>query len=251
MDKKILWFSLLALVVLAIGVSSVSARGWLDREGDIDPEKVVERQSQMFEQQADLLGISIDQLKEYWAQGKNIMEIAEELGFSQEDLQEKRQAECQARLEQELQNLVENGTITQEQADARLEAMQNREIGEGGFQNQHKTGIAGEVSDISGTTITLSSKQGFGEEATDITYAIDASNATVEKISQDSDGKPSKTTISVSDIQIGDIIMVRGEVDDTSVVAKKIVSGQPNKGFLHGSRPGGKFGPMKSGFMGF
>lgn len=148
-NKKILVFSLLALTVLATaGVSSASAHGWFGWGGTLEPEKVVERQNQMFEQQANLFDINIDQVKEYWAQGKNMREIAEELNISDEDLQEKMQAERQVRMGQELQILVDGGVITQTQADARLSAMENMPIkgkfmhGRGGFMGKrgHRQG---------------------------------------------------------------------------------------------------------------
>jgi len=126
MNKKILLFSILTLVVLAtVGISSVSAHGWFGLGGILEPEKVVERQNQMFEQQANLLDINVDKVKDYWAQGKNVREIVTELGISNEDLQAKMQVQRQTRLEQELQILVDNGVITQAQADTRLSAMKN------------------------------------------------------------------------------------------------------------------------------
>jgi len=97
-------------------------------------------------------------------------------------------------------------------------------------QGQHGLGVMGKVSSIDGTIIILTGKQGFGEDATDVTYTIDASNATVRKFTASSEGKPTETVISASDIQVGDMIMVRGEVDGTSVVAKEIMTGQPGQG---------------------
>lgn len=125
-NNKILIFSLLVLSIFtALGISSASAHGWFHGFADIDPAKITERQNQMFENQANLLGINIDQIKEYWAQGKNMREIAEELNISDEDLQKKIQDQRKAGLEQELKILVDNGVITQAQADLRLKAMEN------------------------------------------------------------------------------------------------------------------------------
>jgi membrane-bound inhibitor of C-type lysozyme len=95
---------------------------------------------------------------------------------------------------------------------------------------QHEPGIVGKVSTISGTTITLDGKKGFGKDATDIIYTVDDSNATVKKIAEGTDGKPYETTITVSDIKAGDMIMVKGTVSGTTVTATEIMSGRPGKG---------------------
>jgi len=38
----------------------------------------------MFENKAGLFGISVDEMKDYWAEGKNFKEIAEAEGITQE-----------------------------------------------------------------------------------------------------------------------------------------------------------------------
>lgn len=151
MNKKTLLFSFLALAVLAgaatISSASAQSRGWFGGFGNVDPEKTAERQSQMFEQQADLLGVNVDKIKEYWAQGKNMKEIAEELGLSQEDLRAKTKELRQENMQQHLQSLVDSGVITQEQADSRIQIMESgADYGKfghgkggcrmGGFENQ-------------------------------------------------------------------------------------------------------------------
>jgi hypothetical protein len=70
-------------------------------------------------------------------------------------------------------------------------------------------GQMGTVSSISGNTITLTGKNGT-------TYTIDASNSKVEKVS----------TVSVSNIAVGDSLMVQGTTSGTTVTAKNIVDGQ-------------------------
>ncbi|HVU75310.1 MAG TPA: DUF5666 domain-containing protein [Candidatus Paceibacterota bacterium] len=71
-------------------------------------------------------------------------------------------------------------------------------------------GALGTVRAINGSTITLAGTDGQ-------TYTVDASAATVRKTS----------TISVSDINIGDTIGVRGTISGTSVSAKDIMDGTP------------------------
>jgi hypothetical protein len=70
-------------------------------------------------------------------------------------------------------------------------------------------GQMGTVTAVNGNTITLTGKNGTS-------YTVDASNATVEKIS----------TVSVSNIQTGDTLMVQGTTSGTNVTAKNIVDGQ-------------------------
>ena len=65
---------------------------------------------------ADALGISADELEAARAEGKTIREIAEEQGIDLADLQ----ATIESAFETRLQELVDAGTITQEQADRLL-----------------------------------------------------------------------------------------------------------------------------------
>jgi len=67
--------------------------------------------------------------------------------------------------------------------------------------------IAGTVTTISGTTITITNKN-------NVVYTIDASNAKIEK---------GRTSASVSDITAGDKIIAQGAINGTSVVATSII----------------------------
>lgn len=73
-----------------------------------------------------------------------------------------------------------------------------------------KRGKEGTVSAVNGNTITLTGSDGT-------TYTVDASNAKVSKTTQ----------INVSDITIGDTLMVQGSVSGTSVTAVHIMDGLP------------------------
>jgi Domain of unknown function (DUF5666) len=106
----------------------------------------------------------------------------------------------------------------------------NRPMGAPGQRNGQGSMISGTVSAISGTTITLSGKQGFNPGAAAVSYTIDASNATFNKFSQGADGRPTSTAISLSDIQVGNTITVRGTVSGTAVTAKVISTGQIGRG---------------------
>lgn len=84
-----------------------------------DPDKFVEH----LNQQASLLGVSIDEMKTFWSEGKGINEIATEKGITKEQLQAKMKAAHDVKMATSLKTLVEKGIITQAQADARQNAI--------------------------------------------------------------------------------------------------------------------------------
>ena len=129
--NKFLSFLLVSLGVLTFaGAGIVSAHGGgLGGWGffsDWTPEDIASRFQSMFEQKAELLGISVDDYKTKWAEGKNFMQIAEENGVTQEQLQEKMQQARQEQLREQLNALVGQGIISQEQADQRFNAIQEQ-----------------------------------------------------------------------------------------------------------------------------
>lgn len=111
-----------------LGAGIASAHGWSSK---IDPQETADRQSAMFQDQADLLGLSVAEVKEAWAQGKDLRALAEEKGISQEDLRTRMDAKRKEQQKAELQALVDKGVITQAQADAR-QAVQEKRASEGG-----------------------------------------------------------------------------------------------------------------------
>lgn len=100
-----------------------------------DPSVWTQNFEEKMKEQASVLGISIADLKASWAQGKNIHDIAKEKGVSDTDLRAKMQAQKTEQMKQYLKTLVDNGSITQAQADARLKFSQdkktNKKQGEG------------------------------------------------------------------------------------------------------------------------
>lgn len=82
-------------------------------------------------------------------------------------------------------------------------------------------GVRGTVSAVDGTTITVVSK-GFGDNASETTYTVDASNA---KFLKSTTGGAEPAEVTISDIAIGDEIGVRGEVSGTSVTATEVIDG--------------------------
>lgn len=99
------------------------------------------------------------------------------------------------------------------------------QITDGTFPARVPPAATGTVSAISGSAITLTSKNGT-------TYSVDASNATIMKAptaSQTTTGttptRPTPTTITVADIQVGDTLMVQGTTSGTSITATSIFDG--------------------------
>ena len=135
--KKTLTLSLLTLGIIGlVGAGTVSAHGWFM---GASPEEMAERQSAIFTQHAEMLGITQEQYIDGWAEGKNMMEIAEEYGITQEELQEKMQKQRKAQMQERIQAMVDNGVISQKQADQRLQFMEENGFrggfgGRGGFR---------------------------------------------------------------------------------------------------------------------
>ena len=122
MKTYIVLAALPVLIVSVLAINFVSAHGWFK----LSLEDAAERKSVMFEQKAALLGVSVEEMKNAWAEGKNFHELMEESGLTKEDLK----ARMKARMAEHLQALVNEEVITQEQADQRSEA-----VGEGkGFK---------------------------------------------------------------------------------------------------------------------
>jgi hypothetical protein len=100
--------------------------------------------------------------------------------------------------------------------------------------------VAGNVSAINGSTLTITNKS-------NVTYTIDASNAKIVE---------GQNAISVSNIAVGDNVIVQGTISETSVTASSIIderasgtaSTSPANGHP-GSRPAGIFGSIGGFFM--
>ncbi len=141
MKKKTLLSSLAVIGFASLaGISFASAHGgfgWLG--SNIDPEKFAEGQQAMFQEQADMLGININKVKNYWSEGKSLKEIAAAENITTKQLQEKMKQAREEKIKAQLQSLVDKGIITQEQANARLKVMKEKIVngklgyGMGGF----------------------------------------------------------------------------------------------------------------------
>jgi hypothetical protein len=78
----------------------------------------------MFAEQAKILGVSVDEVKTAWAEGKNMWELAKAKGISEDTIKAKMQSLREERMKEELSALVSKGIITQAQADSRLKSIQ-------------------------------------------------------------------------------------------------------------------------------
>ncbi len=132
MKKKYFAYAILpALALIVASTSIASAQGWFRGLNSVNPEECVQRHEEMFNNQAEFLGLSIEDLKNAWVEGKNFHEIAEEQGITQEQIREHFAEKAGEQMRNRLQILVDNEVINQEQADQRLESMKNK-FGENG-----------------------------------------------------------------------------------------------------------------------
>jgi hypothetical protein len=113
---------------------------------------------------------------------------------------------------------------------------------------QHGTPPAafGKVTAVNGDDITITA-QGKNS-TTGTTYTVDATNATITKRTAPTTqgAKPTSTTITVSQVAVGDMLSVQGTVSGTTITATSINDGQ---GGFGGGR-GGMMGGRGQGVMG-
>ncbi len=109
-----------------LGTTIASAHGLFGSNPILTPEQLSQRQQTMFENEAKILGISVADVKEAWADGKTFKQIIAEKGLSEADIKTRMQAERDTQMKEQLSQLVAKGTITQAQADRRLKAMQTK-----------------------------------------------------------------------------------------------------------------------------
>lgn len=104
---------------------SASAHGLVGMGQNLSPDEIATRQQNMFQEQAQIFGLTVDEVKNAWAEGKSLKDVAKEKGISQADIAKRMQDAEEARLKTQLQTLVDKGVITQAQADKRLENLKN------------------------------------------------------------------------------------------------------------------------------
>lgn len=132
MNKKWALYALVPAMGLTFaGVNLAAAHGWYGGGFNTSPEDIATHQAAMFQSQSSIFGLSVDEIKNAWADGKDLRDIAKEKGMTDEQI---RTAMANAHKEQmraHLQALVDKGIITQDQADRRTKAMETR-LQEGG-----------------------------------------------------------------------------------------------------------------------
>jgi len=80
---------------------------------------------QKFDSWSKILGISVDKVKNYWVQGKNLNDMIKAENLNLTDIQNRMKQIRLDNARQNLQKLVDSGIITQDQMNQRLEFMQN------------------------------------------------------------------------------------------------------------------------------
>jgi hypothetical protein len=108
-----------------LGVNAASAHGMFGPMNNLSVEDVAAQQQNMFQDQATLLGVTVDEVKNAWAEGKSLQTLAQEKGITQDQLQQRMKDAQLAKTKTMLQGLVTKGIITQTQADKRLTSIQN------------------------------------------------------------------------------------------------------------------------------
>lgn len=114
----------------------------------LTPQQIADAQTNRFQQEANLLGVSVDDIKNAWAQGKSFQQLAQDKGITQQQLQQKMQDLRLQQMKDNLKALVDKGVITQAQADQRLQFMQTQQQngqgkGRGFGRGMHGMGMMG------------------------------------------------------------------------------------------------------------
>jgi DNA-binding phage protein len=124
--KNIIMGTTLGVLLLGVTVPALaSAHGMFGFGGsNATPAEQAARQIERFTSEANLLGVTVDEIKNYWAQGKGVREIAKEKGISEETLRAKMTELRNTQMKTHLATLVSQGVITQAQADTRLAFME-------------------------------------------------------------------------------------------------------------------------------
>lgn len=148
--KMILCSAFPTLVGLGLlAATAVSAHGFfwgmggMGIMGGVNSDQYATNLQTMFQNEASALGISVDDVKNGWAEGKSIAQIAQEHGITEDQLQQKMKDARLNALKSNLQTLVSKGVITQAQTDQRLQFMQNKSqnMGKRGGRGMHGMGF--------------------------------------------------------------------------------------------------------------
>lgn len=106
-----------------LGAGVASAHGLFLGMGNLNPADAATRQQTMFSQQAQMLGVSVDDVKNAWAKGESLQDLAKEKGITQDQIEQRMQQAMKDQQQAVLKALVDKGVITQAQADQRAQFM--------------------------------------------------------------------------------------------------------------------------------
>ena len=119
----------LGLSLLGAGVASAHGLGF---SMNATPDEIATRQQSMFTHEAELLGVTVDEVKTAWSSGKTMQDLMTEKGITKEQVQARMKEDSKAQTATMLKALVDKGVITQAQADQRSQIMQKQiESGKG------------------------------------------------------------------------------------------------------------------------
>lgn len=116
------YLTLFLISTLLVTATSAFAFGGWGKGWKIgfDIDKAVEKIQLMFEKWAKFLGLDVEKIKNYWAEGLSPKEIMEKEGISEEKVRENIKNLRLEQLKEFLQKLVDKGIITKEQMEKRL-----------------------------------------------------------------------------------------------------------------------------------
>ncbi len=126
MNKKtLLKTALIPSIGMAI-LSITSASAMMFGPTNISADELATRQASMFQQQAEIIGVSVDEVKAAWASGKDLKTLASEKGISMDTIKQKMETKRLEAQKATLATLVQKGVITQAQADQRIATMNQK-----------------------------------------------------------------------------------------------------------------------------
>ena len=137
--KKNTLFSLAAIGLLAtIGVTVASASQFgLNKANPPDEATLAANRTQMISDIAQTAGIDSSALKTEIESGRWLPAILQDMNVDLDSFHEKMQETQKIQMQERLSQMVASGSITQEQADARIAQMDNVRNGDMGFGPGH------------------------------------------------------------------------------------------------------------------
>ena len=137
MSKKTIYPIIVAGAISLLGLGTVSAcNGWFNGWGTANGSStdMAQRQQQMFQYEAQILGLSADDVKNAWAEGKSLKQLMQEKNISRDQVNARIKEQQLQEMKTYLKALVDKGVITQAQADKRLQVFQERFQNSKGFR---------------------------------------------------------------------------------------------------------------------